>query len=52
MKKQFVIPTIEVVEFESENSIMVSGLAIIEGSSTTEQSKTFNEISNIFNGVL
>jgi len=52
MKKQFEMPTLEFVEFESESVITVSSLMVTEGSSTTEQAKTFSEISNIFNGVL
>lgn len=52
MKKQFEQPTIEVFAFESEDVLTVSGLKITDGTGTTEYTKSFSEVSSIFDGVL
>lgn len=52
MKRTFIIPTMEIVVFESEDSVLLSGLKIVDGNSTSEATKAFTDVSSIFNGVL
>jgi hypothetical protein len=51
MKKYFENPTIELVEFETEDVITVSGLILDGGTSGAPKTVDYSSISSIFLGL-